>query len=173
VTAPIPLGVLAPRVRLVADGDYLPALHALIAGAVHRVLGSLFIVDLSPARDRDLAVDAVLNALEDARWRGADVRLLLGGSRTNFDIAQLAELARARAHRGGIPCRWLTSRDVRGSHLKLVIGDDTVLTGSHNWSAGAFSGRETQDSLLIGSPDFAAYAERLFARQWARAGESA
>jgi phosphatidylserine/phosphatidylglycerophosphate/cardiolipin synthase-like enzyme len=145
-------------------------LRSLLAHAVQHLWCSLFIVDLLPLRDKKLGVDGILQELDAAVWRGVDTRLLVGGSRTNFTIAHIAELARARALELGVPCRWLTSKNVRGSHMKLVIADEYVLTGSHNWSAGAFGGRQTQDSILIASADFAAYASRVFARQWARAG---
>lgn len=170
MSAPIaPVGVLGGSARLVSDEAYLPELHALVAGAARSCLCSVFIVDLSPTRDRALAVDGVLRALAAARWRGVDVRLLVGGSRENLEIAETADVARARALALGIPCRWLTSRPGRGSHAKFVVADDRVLTGSHNWSAGAFGG-QVQDSVLVRSPDLAAYLASTFERQWAAAG---
>jgi phosphatidylserine/phosphatidylglycerophosphate/cardiolipin synthase-like enzyme len=168
VTAPIPTGVLRPRVRLVSDGAYHSEVRALVAAAERSLLCSLFIVDPLPLSDSELIVDELLEDLAAARWRGVDVRLLLGGSRDNFGIAQTADLARARALQLDIPCRWLTSHKVRGSHAKFVVADDYVLTGSHNWSAGAF-GDQTQDSVLVLSPDFAAHVAALFQQQWSRA----
>jgi phosphatidylserine/phosphatidylglycerophosphate/cardiolipin synthase-like enzyme len=169
VTAPLlPVAVTGARVRLVPDADYAPTLQAMIAGARWRLLCSIFIVDLAPARDRELVIDTVLLDLQEARWRGVDVRLLIGGSRTNFEIAELSDLARARALQLGIDCRWMTSTRVRGSHTKLVVADEDVLTGSHNWSLGAFT-NQLQDSVLVSSPDLAAYCASLFRRQWRRA----
>lgn len=165
-----PSGVRGARVGLVPDADYLPRLRALVASARRRCLCSLFIVDLSPARDASLLVDGVLTEVAAAAWRGADARLVVGGSRTNFELAVLADLARARAGELGLPCRWLTSRNVRGSHMKMVVADDTVLMGSHNWSAGAFTD-QTQDSLAVQSADLASWAANLFEDQWARAGK--
>jgi phosphatidylserine/phosphatidylglycerophosphate/cardiolipin synthase-like enzyme len=98
-----------------------------------------------------------------------DVRLLIGGSRTNFEIAEISDLARARALQLGIPCRWLTSRDVRGSHAKVVVADHETLVGSHNWSPGAFGDDQTQDSLWVASADLAAYLASEFRTQWRRA----
>ena len=166
--AMVPLAVLRPKVRLVSDDQYLPVLRSLIANATWRCLCSLFLADLSPAGDRELLVDSVLLELQEARWRGVDARLLIGGSRSNFEIAELSELARARALQIGLPCRWLTSKKVRGSHTKVVVADDAVLTGSHNWSVGAFTD-QSQDSLLVESADLAAYSAALFRRQWKRA----
>jgi phosphatidylserine/phosphatidylglycerophosphate/cardiolipin synthase-like enzyme len=171
VTVQLPSGVERARLRLVSDATYADELRAIAARAVRRLLCSIFIVDVSPIRDDALAVDGVLEELDAATWRGVETRLLIGGSRRTVDLAQAAELARARALLRGISCRWLSSTDVRGSHVKLVVADDLVLTGSHNWSAGAWSGLQHQDSMLIDSPDVAAWAADAFRRQWKRAGE--
>jgi phosphatidylserine/phosphatidylglycerophosphate/cardiolipin synthase-like enzyme len=106
--------------------------------------------------------------MRDARWRGVRVQLLVGGSRSNLLIAETAEIARYVAIELGVPCRWLTSQDVRGSHAKTIICDEHVLTGSHNWSAPAFSG-QVQDSILIESAEMSAYLMAYFERQWERA----
>jgi phosphatidylserine/phosphatidylglycerophosphate/cardiolipin synthase-like enzyme len=160
-------GVLGGRVKLVSDALYLAELRALISHSTDRCLCSLFIVDVSPVRDPHLLVDSLLFELLAAVWRGVDVRLLIGGSRQTLAIAEASEAARARAHELGLPCRWLTSEPARGSHAKLVVCDDQVLLGSHNWSPGAFSG-QIQDSALVVSPDLAAYLSATFERDWAR-----
>jgi phosphatidylserine/phosphatidylglycerophosphate/cardiolipin synthase-like enzyme len=168
MTATIPVGVRGGRVRLVSDEGYLPELRALIVGARQTCLCSMFIVDLTPRPEGRLLVDSVLGDLAAARWRGVDVRLLIGGSRDNIEIAETAEVARSRALQLGIPVRWATSRPARGTHAKLVLVDDFVLTGSHNWSAGAFTD-ETQDSVLVDSRDLALYLTAQFERAWAEA----
>lgn len=168
MTTKIPVGVSGGRVRLVSDEHYLPALRSLIAEADRRVLCSMFIVDLWPWHDPSLAVDTVLLQLQAAAWRGCDVRLLIGGSRSNLQLAELADAARARALSLGLPCRWLTKHRARGSHAKLVISDDRILTGSHNWSPGAFT-NQTQDSIAVESAALAALATQQFEAQWQRA----
>ena len=164
----IALGVRGGRARLVPDASYPGELRALIQNAQRTCLCSIFLVDLSPLRDRALVVDAMLRDLADANWRGVDVRLLVGGSRENIEIAETADVARARALQLGIPCKWATSTPTRGSHAKFVVADDQVLTGSHNWSIGAFT-NQTQDSVVVTSRDLAAYLAGLFERQWAAA----
>lgn len=166
MTATIPVGVLDARARLVADDEYLPQIRALVAGARQTCLCSMFIVDLTPRVHGRPIVDSVLADLAEARWRGVDVRLLIGGSRDNTEIAETADVARARALQFGIPVRWVTSHPRRGTHAKLVIVDDFVLTGSHNWSAGAFT-NQTQDSVLVASKDLALYLTAMFERSWA------
>lgn len=162
------IGVTAAGVRLLPDGAYAATLVNSIQRAHRRVLCSIFIVDLNPGRDPELKIDALLVELSAARWRGADVRLLIGGSRTNFDIAQIAVAARARAQSLGIPCRALMAAPVRGSHVKMAITDDVVHLGSHNWSPGAF-GNQIQDSAAIESAAMAAVMADYFEQQWKRA----
>jgi len=168
MNAPIPFGVMGGQAQLIPDATYPDALLGLIANARHTCLCSIFLVDVSPLADREMRVDAILRELAAARWRGVDVRLLIGGSRDNINIAEASDVARARALQLGIDCRWATSTPIRGSHAKFVIIDDAVLTGSHNWTSGAFSG-QTQDSVLVQSADLAASLALQFERQWAAA----
>jgi phosphatidylserine/phosphatidylglycerophosphate/cardiolipin synthase-like enzyme len=49
--------------------------------------------------------------------------------------------------------------------MKLVIADNHILTGSHNWSRGMF-GTETQDSVLLESPALAAALRVYFEETW-------
>ncbi len=168
----IATGVATAKVALVADAAYLDALLGLAARASQRLLCSIFIVDITPTLDRAHPVDTMLESLAAAAWRGADTRLLIGGSRDNISLAEAADAARSRARARSIPCRWLTSRAARGSHAKLVVADDSVLIGSHNWSPGALSGNhQTQDSVLVASRDLAALSATRFEAQWLRAEE--
>ncbi len=168
-TAPgLPAGVTGAPVRLLSDGEYLPNLLGLIAHAKARIDCSLFLVDLSRGRDGSLAVDDVLHALAGAAWRGVRVRLLMGGSRENLDILETTHTSLLRARKLGLEARLLASRKRRGSHVKLIVADDWVLTGSQNWSHGAFF-TQTQDALLIASRDLAAQLRARFAAQWSRA----
>ena len=164
----LPAGVTDVPVALVSDGEYLPALLGLIAHARARIDCSLFMVDLAPGPDGRLAADDVLHALAGAAWRGVRVRLLLGGSRENLEILQATTTAWLRARALGLDARLLAARPRRGSHVKLVIADERVLTGSQNWSHGAFF-EQTQDALLVDSAALAAQLGVLFAGQWQRA----
>jgi phosphatidylserine/phosphatidylglycerophosphate/cardiolipin synthase-like enzyme len=155
------------EIRLVRDDAYRRELHRIIRKATGRVWCSLFLIDLDPQFDRDLAVAEVLRDLATACWRGVDVRLLIGGSRSNLEIAQAAATAFTVASRLRIPTRGLGQSGVRGSHVKIVVADDWVLTGSHNWSIGAFTDH-VQDSVAVRSPDLAAYCANLILWQWQR-----
>jgi len=155
------------ELSLISDGDYVPAARALFRQASRRCLCSLFLVDLTPAADSELLVDTLLIELQARGWIGVDTRLLVGGSRTNIEIAQVALTAYRRARQLGINARLLEATQVRGSHVKLIVADDFVLTGSHNWSGGAFSGH-IQDSVAVRSPALAASLAALFETQWQR-----
>lgn len=157
-------------VRPVPDGDYPEVAADLISDAYRRCLCSIFIVDVDPARDHDLQVNRLLEHLARTTWRGADTRLLIGGSHSNLAIAEASHAARAVAKKLGISARWLSVQVGRGSHVKLVVADDRLLLGSHNWSGGARGGLQRQDSLLILSADLAAYYTAVFDGQWHRAG---
>lgn len=167
----LPLGVTAAKIRSVFDEDYLPTLKWMIENCLHRFWMSVFIVDLSPDRDKQLLVDSILLEARNAVWRGVDVRLLVGGSRTNFDIARLSDAARSRALSLRIPCRWLTSQKERGSHVKMAIADNLVLTGSHNLSFDDLQ-KATQDSLLVESAALSAYLSSIFESQWKRGDQA-
>lgn len=164
----IDVGVAESQVSRVADGAYPDVLASLVSNAQRRCLCSVFIVDVDPVRDPDLLVHDVLQRLQASDWRGVDVRLLIGGSRRTLQIAESAQAARTAAIAMGVTARWLSSRPVRGSHAKLVIADNTVLVGSHNWSAGAFSGQR-QESVAVASPGLAEFFAAKFDEQWARA----
>jgi phosphatidylserine/phosphatidylglycerophosphate/cardiolipin synthase-like enzyme len=166
----IKIGSENPRVKLVPDADYYKVVRSLIQNATDRILCNLFIVDINPAREIDLLVNQVFLDLQEANWRGLDARLLIGGSRTNYEIARLSDAARERAHLLGLKCKWLTSRPIRGSHTKIVIADESVLTGSHNWSAGAFSS-QTQDSILVRSKPLSSFLAAKFNYHWTEATE--
>lgn len=166
---PSRLGIVNAAVALVPDGSYPAVLRGVIATARSTCLCNQFLVDVRPGLDEKLSVYCALVELAGARWRGVDVRLLIGGSRENLDMAVASELGRATAGSLGVPCRWLTSRKDRGSHAKWVVSDNTVLIGSHNWSAGAF-GDQTQDTILVQSDSLAAYLRSKFLVLWDRAG---
>ena len=169
MAAPIPLGVLDGAARLVADADFLPVATRIVGAANRAVHASYFIVDVSPYRGPALLVNALLYELEAAVWRGVDVRVVLGGSRDNPDILEACIGGALRLKALGVPVRLLTSRDIsRTTHVKLLLADDWVLTGSHNLSGGALSS-ETQDSILVASAPLAAYLDSRFESQWRRA----
>jgi phosphatidylserine/phosphatidylglycerophosphate/cardiolipin synthase-like enzyme len=165
------LGVLDAEVALVSDGEYETVVTGMTQRARRRVWASLFMLDLTTPDPR-LRVLGVLQELAAARWRGVDVRLLIGGSRGNLQMAESSATALAMAKLLELATRWMTSRDARGTHAKFVVADDEVLAGSHNWSLSAFA-RSAQDSVWLRSPELAAYLSDAFTAQWLRRPRSA
>lgn len=159
-------GVLDAQVALASDHSYEPLVTAMIGRARRRIWVNMFIVDFATF-DPKLRVLGVLHELASAQWRGVDVRLLIGGSRTNLDLADNAATALAMARRLKLTSRWMTARNARGSHAKYVVADDEVLLGSHNWSPSSFA-NSTQDSIWLQSAELAAYLCDAFAAQWLR-----
>jgi phosphatidylserine/phosphatidylglycerophosphate/cardiolipin synthase-like enzyme len=162
-----PIGSLGGTCVLVPDETYPLMVRELFGTARRRCLVSMFIVD---AGSKSESMNSLVSALEATVWRGLDVRIVLGGSRTNQRIAEATAGAAHVFFDRRIPSRWLAAQPRRGSHAKFVVVDDAVLVGSHNWSVGAFSNQH-QDSVLVHSPDLAAYLAGLFDAQWLRAGE--
>lgn len=161
-------GVVGSSCAAVTDDEYPTVLLDLIRSVKRRCLCSVFIID--PVGEHPV-FGSLLDALEELLWLGADVRIVIGGSRENYAIAERSASARAIFADRGIPCRWLAAKpERRGSHAKLVVADDHVLLGSHNWSPGAFAG-QIQDSIRVESPALAAYLAGFVNEQWLRAKE--
>lgn len=159
-------GLEAADCHLISDGEYIPWVEHLVHQARRRILVSMFIIDLVPRCGKS-SILKLLSRLQRATWRGIDVRLLVGGSRKTFAIAEASQIAASVCASKGIVCKWLTGeRNVRGSHAKMVIADNHVLVGSHNWSERL--GNETQDSVLIHSKAIASNLAREFEKQWTR-----
>ena len=155
--------------ELLTDEHYGWALRQSVQASKRRCLCSIFIIDLKTPCAANCITD-VIDDLADARWRGVDVRVLVGGSRSTFAIGEAAAIAVAHLTDRGIPSRWLTSdKAARGSHAKNVVVDEAVLLGSHNWSPGAFH-RDTQDSVRITSAALAEYLAALFEARWTSDG---
>lgn len=148
------LGTHGSRVMLVDDENYERTVRFLVERSRHRCLASIFIVDLQVAGNES-PVGALLESMAEASARGVDVHLSIGGSSENIAIARSCEGAAARCQQLGIRHRLLSKTD-QSLHRKVLVCDDQVLLGSHNWSAGAFRS-QTQDSVLIDDSALAAW----------------
>ncbi len=161
------VGVFDCKAGLVYDEQYKEVLGWLTMHATKRIFASVFIVDILPADDEDTS-NAVINMLLNLRrasQRGVDVRLIIGGSSENLSIQDVTEAAMVHCRRLHIPCQLMAAVSSTSSHKKLVVVDDYVLVGSHNWSSKAFA-CETQDSVLIADPRLAAFLADELAVEW-------
>ena len=161
------LGLHDALTALVPDAAYAGVATAMIRAARGHCMATVFIVDPDPIEDDALVVDALLGDMADAAWRGVDTRLVIGGSRENGDILDACLLARSRAQTLGVPCRMVAATDQRSTHIKMLVADDHVLLGSHNWSPGALAGPQRQDSVLVTHGGFAGFGVGRILEQWA------
>lgn len=152
-------------VEPVPDGKYYEVIIPIIRSCQDRCFCSIFIIDYDLDNDEQLRVDNILFELACAHWRGVETRLIIGGSRTNGSILDSALLAQARAKELNINVRLAAASQDNNSHVKLVIADDMVLSGSHNWSRSMFGG-QIQDSIIAKSSTLSAWVSRYFENQW-------
>jgi hypothetical protein len=150
---------------LIPDRDYLGFIERLFASAERRCLASLFVVGSAPWGDRRALMEGLLRELAEARWRGIDARLLVGGSPENVMSAELAREAERRANVLRVPCRWLTRTPQLANHARVVIADDHVLVGTHGWlERTATDG--AKDSVCVTSTSLARQLADRFNTQW-------
>lgn len=129
---------------------YARAAERLIASARRRCWLAMYVV-----RPDDATVGALLDALAAARGRGVDVRVLLDLGLPRDGIADDKHVAPASwlaAH--GIPV--LLDEPDRTTHAKVLLVDDGVLVGSHNWTRSALA---TNREAAVRLDDGAAAAE--------------
>jgi len=165
------IGVMGARGQLVSDQSYLASATAMIAGARSVAMAMVFIVDPDPIEDTKLAVDGLLHTMAEAQWRGLSTRLIVGGSRVNGAIQEACMMARDRAQQLGVPCRLVSAKEQQSVHTKILVADDYVLLGSHNWSPGALGGSQTQDSVLVKDAALSGFFVSRILMQWTTARE--
>jgi phosphatidylserine/phosphatidylglycerophosphate/cardiolipin synthase-like enzyme len=166
----IKVGASGIKAELLPDNEYQKAVQFLCARARRRIFASLFIVDIKTDRDINPFVVELLNDLCNAKKRGVDVRIMIGGSSKNLTIQDITEAAWLYCVEIGIPCRLVTRYRERSSHKKIVVVDDYVILGSHNWSQGAFSG-QIQDSIMLQDIRSANYFAYKLNREWIALGK--
>jgi phosphatidylserine/phosphatidylglycerophosphate/cardiolipin synthase-like enzyme len=151
------------------DGDYFSFVHAQLARARRRIWVSMFTVNAAQGLDARLRVRTLLHDLALAAGRGVDVRVLIGAdaeSLSELQVANRVGLGYLKAL--GVAARWHSGAGTHASHTKfIVVDDDCVITGSHNWSPRSLS-RGIDDSIAVGSEGVAGEAAARFAEQWTR-----
>ena len=145
-----PLPDVGPT-RAVNDRDYLPAALAAIGAATERVRVAEFLLY------RDWPVSQLIDALEDAASRGVRVQVLADetGEQTQTVLDGLGAW--------GVEGR-LDSRDVT-LHAKLIVADDVVLLGSHNFTDAALDDNH-EASILVADAQVAGWYGSWFDALW-------
>lgn len=165
---------MIPAVRLesaipLRNSDYYTYLTGRIRAAKRRVFASVFIINVHRAQDPDLRVRHLLRTLRIAAAQAIDVRVVVGDSSGTMGIRETNEVARRLMVLWNIRCRKHLLTGDHSMHEKVVIVDDVVMVGSHNWTHRAF-GESEEESLAVESPHLVLRMEQLFLDQW-RAAE--
>ena len=149
------------------EGDDLAAVALDEAErARERLWVSMFLLGLSAVDDQRLSVRFVLDAVIRAHRRGVDVRVIVddfsyGPARVRLNAPAVGYLADRT-----VPVRiWVGTRG-RASHSKLMIGDDTVVCSSGNWTSGGFD-RNAELALRVRSASLASDLAGRFELGWA------
>ena len=148
------------------NNDYYDYLTYHIEQAQNRIWANIFIVNALQGDDPELAVRNLCKLLGAATYRGVDVRILVGDSNrtipikgSNFVSASLMKLYKVRVQK-------VKSTERSSTHDKFVLIDnDLVLVGSHNWTHRAFNLSE-EDSIGVYSEDLSKRMRDQFLQEW-------
>ncbi|MBA7689036.1 Cardiolipin synthase [subsurface metagenome] len=156
----------ASKVLILTNSDYYPYLLEKIRNAKKNIDATIFIINMRLFFDKEKLVKNLLNELIYAKWRGIDLRIIVGRSKGTAEIDIQDRIAHRYLQRNGVPVKFVNSPDDYSLHSKYVIVDDTlVIVGSHNWSPDAFS-ESKEDSVAIYSRDVAIKFKKEFERIW-------
>ena len=153
VIAAVPALVLDAGITVASTlpgAEIRPLALQLIDAAAHTLRLELFV----------LTDSAIVHALEAARQRGVDVRLLLDPSQHSSDPSYQSLLS------AGVPVRWYRTRGEL-LHAKAIVADsDGVLFGSANWSGGGFDRNHELDIEMRQAPQVASQILAQMALDW-------
>ncbi len=160
----------AGELALIEDGAFYDFLAEAIRSARRSFWANIFSLNFRPSDDGELLVRTIARALVDARQRGVDVRILLGGNARRFlDLPAGNTLSQLFFTNLGVECRCYHDETNNGSHAKyFLVDNEMVVVGSHNWSPRALSlGVDT--SVAARSTGLARAARAVFLETWGRA----
>lgn len=152
------------KVIKLSDDDYYYFLVNAIKKAKKKIYAVIFIVD--PLKDPGSRIRKILDELSYARWRGLDVRLVVGHSDRTFVIDMCGRAAKKYCNSMNVPVKFSNPEDDSSLHSKyLVMDDNLVILGSHNWTNNdIFSSNE--DSLALYSREVALDLSGEFYEIW-------
>jgi len=105
-------------------------------------------------------LDELARVLIDKHEQGIDVRVIMDRVQASSKSAVTETLSQA-----GIPLLIKTGSKGGYMHIKVLIADDVILTGSYNWSANA-TYRSDENFLVIRNKDVVKAHLRKFERLW-------
>lgn len=161
---PIPL-FSADGCQVICGDDYAAVALDEAERVRERLWISMFLVGLSAGDDLRLSVRFVLDAVVRAQRRRVDVRIIVDDFRLGNARVQINSPAASYLARRGVPVRVWVGTPGRASHSKLMIGDDTVVCGSANWTPGGFD-RNAELMLRVRSVDLVSDLAGRFEQGW-------
>jgi len=147
------------------DRHYYYFLRNAIESAKYRIWGSIFLVNVTREHDYHLEVRDIIKLLSYKRSLGINVRVIIGHSKTTPAIREADEIARRYMHSRGILVRRYKGTKTSTHSKYVIIDDDLVVLGSHNWTMNAFS-KSKEDSIAIYSKEINRELDRQFLATW-------
>lgn len=156
-------------VESLVSSDYFRQISELLDEAASSIDVCMFHIAF-PSDDHPTR--KLLDALRSAHARGVTVRVLLDRDRPNdpYRSTVINSPARNFLNQDAELCRFDDASVLL--HSKYVIVDEQVVViGSHNWSAGSFFHFDDL-SIVVHSSDYAEHMTTRFTAQWADAANS-
>lgn len=129
--------------------NYFEFLRGKFLNARKRIWATIFIVNPIVKDDEYRAIRTFLKTLNYAQWKNVDVRILLGTSAAS-DIQIANDTAYQYLVNLEIPVRRFVGKSLHSKYV--IIDDDIIVVGSHNWTPGAVSSHN-EDSIVLYSKE--------------------
>ena len=152
------------RALRLSDKDYYLFLLDKIRNSSMSIYATIFIIDV--IHDRWGKIRGMLDELVYAKWRGLDVKIVIGHSKKSLSIDIPDRMSFRYLRDRGVPIKFSNPPDDYSLHSKYVVfDDDLVVAGSHNWAyLDIFMSKE--DSVAIYSKDVAINFIDEFKKLW-------
>jgi phosphatidylserine/phosphatidylglycerophosphate/cardiolipin synthase-like enzyme len=148
---------------LLSDQDYYIYLLDKIDHAQKYIYASVFIINI--LEDKEKKIRILLDKLKYAKWRGVDVKLIIGHSQKNL-LIDLYDRMCFEYLKDAVPIKYARPDDDYSLHSKYVVIDDKIsIAGSHNWEHKAFF-ENKEDSVATFSRDVALEFKHEFNKLW-------
>ena len=155
------------RVIPLRNAEYYTYMSTAIAKANKRVWVSQFSVNIKYMEDDRMLVRQLLKLIKKVYGNGIDIKILVGTKSTSVDLVNLAnKISGTFLTKMKVPCRHFFDFKKDSSHSKFVVIDDEIIVlGSHNWSPRAFS-KGIDDSIAIHSKEINKELSSIFIANW-------
>ncbi|MFX1481496.1 MAG: phosphatidylserine/phosphatidylglycerophosphate/cardiolipin synthase family protein [Promethearchaeota archaeon] len=155
------------KVIPLSEEIYYPYLLGKCSVAKKNIWIGMFIISPMVSHDKERKILKLLRLLIESSWNNIDVRVIIGTS-ISKDIQIANEVAMQYIDKFNVPIRRYKG-DRRGSfHSKyIIIDNELVILGSHNWTPFAIS-NNIEDSVAIYSSEINQIMKTEFISLWER-----